>query len=88
LWQRRGGADVGSIDSRLRRLEESGGSCPECALSAGARRPVAVVYPEEADKGFEGDPYEACTACGEPLYVVLRVVYDDEEEGGGVIPIG
>jgi hypothetical protein len=77
---------VSSIDSRLRRLEESGGSCPECGLSAQERRPIAVVYPDDADKGFEGDPYEACGACGEPLYTVLRVVYDSprEYEGGGL----
>jgi hypothetical protein len=69
---------VGSIDSRLRRLEEGGGSCPECGLSAAARRPIAVIYPDDTDKGFEGDPYEACGACGEPFYTVLRVVYDAE----------
>ena len=74
---------MSSIDSRLRRLEEHGDGCPECGLSAAARRPIAVVYPDDPDKGFEGDPYEACTACGEPLYTVLRVVYDDDEGGGG-----
>jgi hypothetical protein len=76
---------VGSIDSRLRRLEERGGPCPECGLSARERRPIAVVYPDDSDKGFEGNPYEACTACGEPLYTVLHVVYDSPagEEGGG-----
>ena len=73
---------VGSIDSRLRRLEEIGGSCTECSLSAQERRTLAVVYPEDSDKSFEGDPYEACTACGEPLYVVLRVVYDGGEGEG------
>jgi hypothetical protein len=75
---------VGSIDSRLRRLEERGDSCPGCGLSTRERRPIAVVYPDEADKGFEGDPYEACAACGEPLYVVIRVVYDGKEGGGGL----
>jgi hypothetical protein len=76
------GTRVSSIDSRLRRLEERGDSCPECGLSAAARRPIAVVYPEDSDKGFEGDPYEACGACGEPLYTVIRVVYDaDGGEG-------
>jgi hypothetical protein len=73
---------VGSIDSRLRHLEERGGPCPECGLSARERRPIAVVYPDDADKGFEGDPYEACAACGEPLHVVLRVVYDGGEGEG------
>jgi hypothetical protein len=71
------------IDGRLKRLEERGpGPCSECGLSAAARRPLAVVYPDDADKGFEGDPYEACGACGEPLYVVIRVVYEGEEGGG------
>jgi hypothetical protein len=41
-----------------------------------------VVYPDDSDKGFEGDPYEACGACGEPLYTVLRVVYDAVQGGG------
>jgi len=67
---------VGSLDSRLKRLEESGGSCPECGLSAAARRPIAAVYPDDADKGFEGDPHETCAACGRPLYTVLRVLRD------------
>ena len=76
---------MGSIESRLRRLEESGGRCPECGLFAEARRPIATVYPDDADKGFEGDPYEACAACGEPLYVVLRVVYDGVEGEGASV---
>jgi hypothetical protein len=76
---------VGSIDSRLRRLEGQGHRCSECGLSAEARRPIAVVYPDEPGRGFEGDPYEACTACGEPLCTVIRVFYEDasNEEGGG-----
>ena len=73
---------MGSIESRLRRLEESGGSCSGCGLSAEARRPIATVYPDDADKGFEGDPYEACAACGEPLHTVIRVVYGGEGGGG------
>jgi hypothetical protein len=42
------------------------------------------VY-DEPGKGFDGDPYEACAACGGPLYTVIRVVYDPprEYEGGG-----
>jgi hypothetical protein len=73
---------VGSIDSRLRRLEESGGGCPGCGLSAQERRPIAVVYPDDSGKCFDGDPYEACGACGHALYAVLRVVYDaDRGEG-------
>ena len=73
---------MGSIDSRLKRLEERGGSCPECGLSAAARRPIAVVYPDDPDKGFDGDPYASCAQCEEPLYTVLRVVHDaDRGEG-------
>ena len=47
---------------------------------------MAVVYPDDSDKGFEGDPYEACGVCGEPLYTVIRVVYDSPgfAEGGGL----
>jgi hypothetical protein len=75
---------VGSIDGRLRRLEECGG-CPECGLSAQERRPIAVVFPDKPDKGFEGDPYEACGVCAEPLYTVIRVVYDDEEGEGALL---
>src|SRR5215204_6224275 len=73
---------VGSIDSRLRRLEDGGRRCPECGLSAAARRPIAVVYPEDSDKGFDGDPYEVCARCDRPLHTVIRVVYGEEEGGG------
>ena len=73
---------MSSIDSRLRSLEEIGDSCPACGLSAQERRPIAVVYPDDSDKGFDGDPHEVCAACGESLYTVLRVVYDaDPGEG-------
>ena len=74
--------DVGSIAGRLRRLEERerGGSCSECGLCAAARRPIAVVYPDDSDKGFEGDPYASCARCGHALHTVLRVVY--EGQGG------
>ena len=76
---------VGSIDSRLKRLEESRHErCPECGLAPDARRPIAVVDPDDPGEGFEGDPHETCAACGEPLYVVIRIVYDgDEAEGEG-----
>jgi hypothetical protein len=44
-------------------------------------KPIAVINEEHPDRGFEGDPHAACVACGEPLYAVLRVVYDAEGEG-------
>jgi hypothetical protein len=73
------------IDGRLKRLEERGpGPCSECGLSAAARRPLAVMNEVHPDKSFEGDPHEACSACGGPLYTVILVVYDPprEYEGG------
>jgi len=69
----------GNIQSRLGRLEEQGVRCPECDLTPSEHgRPVAV-YPDEPDRGFQGDPGERCGACGRNLYTVLLVVY----EGGG-----
>ena len=69
---------MGSIDSRLRRLEDSeaGNRCPACLLASDERRPIAAVYPEEPDKGFQGDTDERCERCGRNLYTVLRVVRD------------
>jgi hypothetical protein len=81
---------VGLIDSRLRRLEQAkpGNRCPECGFAPDERRPIAVVYPaDEPDKGFQGDPHEACSSCKEPLHTVTRVIRDGGEggaEGGGL----
>ena len=64
---------MGSIESRLRRLEErssAGGGCPECSGTAGF-----VVYETQTP------PQKTCRACWHPL-VVFRVVYKDEGEGG------
>jgi hypothetical protein len=77
---------VGSIDSRLRRLEEEGSrACPECGLTPSERRPIAVIWEEQPERGFQGDPHERCSRCGHPLHTVLRVVRDSPEvgEGGG-----
>jgi predicted RNA-binding Zn-ribbon protein involved in translation (DUF1610 family) len=81
---------VGSIDSRLRRLEEHGHRCPECGLAPGERRTIAVIYEEQPERSFQGDPNERCASCGRALYTVFNVVYDPPAayEGGGVIPIG
>jgi hypothetical protein len=79
---------MGSIDGRLRRLEERGrgGICPECGYAPddGTRRPIAVVYPNEPHKSFDGDPHERCPHCGQGLYVVINVVREGEEGGGGL----
>jgi hypothetical protein len=70
---------VSRLDDRIAKLEERGGSCPECGLTPKEHGRMAVVYPGEPDKGFRGDTSERCGRCGRYLYTVLRVVY----EGGG-----
>lgn len=76
---------MGSIDSRLRRLEEQGHRCPECGLAPDEPREMAVIYEEDPESSFRGDPYEACASCGQPLYTVINVVRDSPagDEGGG-----
>ena len=65
------------IKRRIRRLERSSASCPECRIKP---QTIRVVYPE--------DNYppecEFCLRCGRALEVVIKVEY----EGEGVIPIG
>jgi hypothetical protein len=81
---------VGFSRSRLKRLEERGGRCPECGLppdGSGAGR-IVVIDETRSEGSFEGDPDERCGRCGRALYTVIRVVYEDagddeEEEGGG-----
>ncbi len=75
-----------SIESRLRRLEErrSAGRCPECGHAPDDRRPMAVVYPNEPDRSFDGYPHERCPRCGQGLYIVINVVREGHEgEGAG-----
>lgn len=76
---------MGSVESRLRRLEERGrgARCPQCGLPPGGHGRIAVINEEHPDKGFDGDPDETCGRCGRRLYTMLRVVYGDEEGGGG-----
>jgi hypothetical protein len=71
-----------SINSRLRRLEERGGRvpCPECTGAEG----LVVVYDEATERKALD---EHCSRCGRAL-TIIRVLYDGNEEGGGVIPIG
>jgi predicted RNA-binding Zn-ribbon protein involved in translation (DUF1610 family) len=80
-----------SLEGRLRRLEEHGrgGFCPECGFTPDAERPFALIDEEHSEKwSFQGDPYEACASCGQPLHVVIHVVRDSSpseagDEGGG-----
>jgi hypothetical protein len=74
---------VGSIDSRLRRLEERGsGECAECGLGPDGRGYLVIVNEERPEESFQGDPDERCARCGRRLYTVIEVVYGDE--GGGL----
>ena len=74
---------MGSIDSRLRRLEEQGrGECPECGLSPDGRRNIVLIDEENREKSFQGDPGERCGRCGRHLYTVIEVVYGDDQGGG------
>ena len=84
---------MGSIESRLRRLEEKRGHvgrCSECGLTPGGPGRVVVADEERPEGRFEGDPDERCAACGRLLWCVMRVVYEDAEveEGGGALANG
>ena len=78
---------MGSIDSRLKRLEESGqgGDCPECGFPPDG--PGYIVYKDEEDpkRSFQGDRDERCKRCGRRLYFVIEVARSSpaREEGGG-----
>lgn len=78
---------MGSVDGRLRRLEERGGGsvCPECGLGQDEGRPYVLIDEVDPESSFKGDPYEACASCGQRLHVVIRVVHDSSasHEGGG-----
>ena len=73
---------MNSINSRLRRLEERRGRvpCPECTGAEG----LVVVYDEATERKALD---ERCSRCGRAL-TIIHLVYDGNEEGGGVIPIG
>ena len=84
---------MGSMASRLRRLEEdrAGGRCPECGIPPGGRGRIVIIDKREDtwttfEQSFEGDPDERCPRCGQALYTVIQVVYEDPpaaEEGEG-----
>jgi hypothetical protein len=69
---------VSFISSRIRRLERRAreARCVECGLPPdGLGRIVLERLPE-------GEP-EFCPECVRPLWTVIKVVYDGDEEGGG-----
>jgi hypothetical protein len=79
---------MGSINSRLARLEEQGGGiCPECGFPPDSKGIIVLIDEEHPEESFQGDPHERCPRCGRELYVVINVVRDsppiDGEGGGG-----
>ncbi len=70
-------------NSRLRRLEASArnAGCPECKLRPD--RPGYVVYHEGEGRPEKAD--ERCPNCGRHLWFVIRVEYEPEEGGGGLL---
>jgi hypothetical protein len=63
-----------SFKSRLRRVEEHAIACGRCRLAASLER-VYAFYPDEGEPEPE---VPACSDCGRPLGVALRVVYEGE----------
>ena len=75
-----------SIESRLRRLEESGGViCSECGFPPDSKGIIVLIDEEHPERSFQGDPGERCKRCGRFLYLVIEVVRGSpaREEGGG-----
>jgi hypothetical protein len=84
---------MGSIDSRLKRLEEQGrgGVCPECGFPPNSEGTIVLIDEEDHERSFKGDPNERCQRCGRLLYFVIEVVYGSpasEDAGGGGIGYG
>jgi hypothetical protein len=74
------------IRSRLRRAEVSvrSGPCSECGLPPDG--PGRIVYRDRTGSGLPGppeNPDELCPGCGRRLWLVIEVVYEDEEGGRG-----
>jgi hypothetical protein len=74
---------VGSIEGRLRRLEELGfaGRCPECGLPPYGPGCIVLEHDGVPAEGFPDDPSERCARCGRRLWCVISVVSGDEGEG-------
>jgi hypothetical protein len=44
---------------------------------------MVLIFDGTPAEGFPDDPEERCERCGRPLWCVIRIVYDDDAEGGG-----
>jgi hypothetical protein len=61
-----------SIRNRLKRLEETPRSCPECQNIP--RPSIRAYFPDKGEKPPEA---ERCPGCGRELLIALRVVEED-----------
>lgn len=66
---------------RLRAIEGAlrGGPCPECKLPPDG--PGRIVL-DDHDHEPPEDPGERCPGCGRFLWLVIKVVYEGEEDAG------
>jgi hypothetical protein len=69
---------VGSVENRLRRLEDEGrrGSCPGCNLPPEGPGYIVLIDERHPETSFNGDPEERCGRCERLLYQVIKVVYE------------
>jgi hypothetical protein len=75
---------MGSINSRLTRLEEQGGGiCPECGFPPDSKGTIVLIDEEDRERSFQGDRDERCKLCGRRLWYVIEVVYGSPSEAGG-----
>ncbi len=70
---------MGSINGRLKRLEERGGRCDSCGLSPNGHGHIVLFGEAAPRQTLPEDPEERCWRCGGRLWCVLRVVYEDAE---------
>ena len=86
-FPRKEGRGMGSIDARLRRLEERGrgGVCPECGFLPEDKGTIVLIDEGDPEGSFKGDRDERCSRCGRRLWWVVEVAYGSpaREEGGG-----
>ena len=73
---------MSAIRNRLKRAEASvrGGHCSQCRLSPDGPGRILVAYDEAARREALD---ERCPECGQPLWTVINVVYENEPKGEG-----
>lgn len=68
---------MGSLDTRLKLLEDGGKPCPECGLGGGGKEKMEVSWPDvdgndEEEVAEEDEEEEWCPECGRQLVYVVR----------------